>query len=109
MILNVYEKKKIVKTYKADTYDLMYGTITDIANVINLDNIKSGSNEEILKLVIKLLPTGLDSVNNLLKDIFDGLTDEELKHVKVKEIAQVLVDVIVFTYKQLKGDSDSKN
>ena len=109
MKLNVYEKRKIVKTYTADTYDLMYGTITDIANVINLDDIKTGSNEEILKLVVKLLPTGLDSVNSLLKDIFDGLTDEELKHVKVKEIAQVLVDVVVFTYNQLRGGDNSKN
>lgn len=109
MKLNIYEKRKIVKTYTADTYDLMYGTITDIANVINLDDIKTGSNEEILRLVVKLLPTGLDSVNNLLKDIFDGLTDEELKHVKVKEIAQVLVDVVVFTYNQLRGGDNSKN
>lgn len=109
MVLNIYEKRKIIKTYKAEAYDLMYGTITDIANVVNLDDIKTGSNEEILKLVIKLLPTGLESINKLIKDIFDGLTDEELKKTKVKEVAQVLVDVIVFTYNQLRGGNDSKN
>lgn len=43
----------------------------------------------------------MDTVKNLLKDIFDGLTDEELKNVKVSEIASVLIDVVKFTIQQL--------
>lgn len=109
MKLNIYEKKKVVKTYEASTYDLMYGTVTDIANIVNLDNLKTGSNEEILKLVLDVLSTGLDTVNDLLKDIFEGLTDDELKKTKVVEIAKVLVDVITFTFSQMSTGNNSKN
>ena len=108
MKLNIYENEKIIKTYTAETYDLMYGTVTDIINAVKLDDLKTGSNDELLKLVINLVLTSLDTVNYLLKDIFDGLTDEELKKTKVIEIAQVLVDVITYTFNQM-GLIKSKN
>lgn len=106
MKLNIYDKKTVIKTYETSAYDLMYGTLTDVINVIKLDDIKTGSNDEIFALVLKLVTTSLDTVNDLLKDIFDGLTDEELRNTKVTEIAKVLVDVIIYTYKELGG---SKN
>lgn len=101
MILNVYDKKEIIKTYEIDAYDLMFGTVEDVANAIDLDALKSGSDVEIITLVGKLVLTSMDTVKNLLKDIFDGLTDEELKNVKVSEIASVLIDVVKFTIQQL--------
>ena len=109
MKLNIYEKKKIIKTYEVDTYDLMFGTVEDVANAIDLDSLKSGSDVEIIKMVGKLVMTSMDTVKNLLKDIFDGLTDEELKKVKVSEIATVLVDVVKFTITQLNLGGNGKN
>ena len=44
---------------------------------------------------------GLDAVNDLLKDIFEGLTDEELKKTKIKEIAIVLMQIVNFTFNQI--------
>lgn len=107
MKLNIYENKKIIKTYEAETYDLMYGTVTDIVQILDLDKLKNGKDEEILDLIIKLLMNGLDTVNKLLKDIFEGLTDEELKKTKLKEIAIVLMNVVMFTFDQI--GSGSKN
>lgn len=101
MKLNIYEKKKIVKTYEADTYDLMFGTVEDVADAVKLDELKSGSDVEILKMIGNLVLNSMGTVKNLLKDIFDGLTDEELKKVKVSEIAVVLLDVVKFTLAQL--------
>lgn len=109
MKLNIYEKKKIVKTYEADTYDLMFGTVEDVANAIDLDSLKTGADVEIIKMVGKLVMTSMDTVKNLLKDIFDGLTDEELKGTKVSEIATVLVDVVKFTIAQLNLGGNGKN
>lgn len=108
MKLNIYENKKIIKTYEANTYDLMYGTVTDIINIAKIDELKTGSNDEIFKLVFNLVITSLDTVNNLLKDIFEGLTDEELKKTKIKEIANVLVEVIVYTFNEMMSGG-SKN
>ena len=45
----------------------------------------------------------------LLKDIFDGLTDDEIKHTRVSDIAQVLLDVIRYTIEQLNRGLTSKN
>ena len=101
MKLNVYKKKEIVKTYEVDTYDLMWGTIEDVAAAIDLDKLETGSDVEIIKLVGKLIFTSMDTISNLLKDIFDGLTDEELRNTKTAEIAVVLIDVVKFTIAQL--------
>lgn len=109
MKLNIYENKKIIKTYEVDAYDLMFGTVEDVANAIDLDSLNSGSDVEILKMVGKLVMSSMDTVKNLLKDIFDGLTDEELKKVKVSEIATVLVDVVKFTIAQLNLGANGKN
>lgn len=109
MKLNIYDKKKIIKTYETDVYDLMFGTVEDVANAINLDSLKSGSDVEIIKMAGKLVITSMDTVKNLLKDIFNGLTDEELKNTKVSEIATVLVDVVKFTIAQLNLGVNGKN
>lgn len=101
MKLNIYDKKKVVKTYEMDSYDLMWGTVEDIADAIKLDELKSGSNEEIIKLAFNLVVTAKDTVNDLMKDIFDDLTDEELRRVRVSEMVNVLVDVVKFTVKEL--------
>ena len=109
MKLNIYEKKKIVKTYEADTYDLMFGVLEDVADAIKLDELKTGSDVEIIKMAGNLVLKSMDTVKDLLKDIFDGITDEELKNTKISEIAQVLVDVVKFTMAQLNKGFGSKN
>ncbi len=109
MKLNIYEKKKIVKTYEADTYDLMFGVLEDVADAIKLDELKTGNDVEIIKMAGNLVLKSMDTVKDLLKDIFDGITDEELKNTRISEIAQVLVDVVKFTITQLNRGLGSKN
>jgi hypothetical protein len=108
MKLNVYDKKEIVKTYEADSYDLMFGVVEDVANAVNLDAINTGSDAEIIKLVGNMVFHSLGTVKNLMKDIFEGITDEELKNVKIKEMAKVIVEVVKFTIAQM-SIGDSKN
>ena len=108
MKLTIYENKKPVKTYTAEAYDLMFGTVEDIAEAMNLDNLKTGSDVEIIGLAVDLIKRNMETVKNLLKDVFDGLTDEEIKHARVRDIALVLLDVVKYTIGQLKSDN-SKN
>lgn len=109
LILNIYEKREIKKTYVADTYDLMFGTVEDLIELINLDKLQSGSDAEIIKVVGELVMKGLHIVKPLLKDIFDGLTDEELKRTKVKDIASVLVEVVKYSINEVSKGATSKN
>ena len=110
MKLNIYDHKKVSKTYTADTYDLEFGIVEDVADAVKLDELKTGSDVEILKLVGKLVLSSMETVKYLLKDIFDGITDEEIKHTRVSEISAVLIDIVRFTIAQLNiGARELKN
>lgn len=108
MQLNVYKNREIEKTYEAENYDLMFGTVEDIMTIFDIDALKTGSDVELINLVTKALPTCLNIINPLLKDIFAGLTDEELKRVKLKEVAIVLVDVIKYTLTEISKGFGTK-
>lgn len=101
MKLNIYEKKKVVKTYTADSYDLMLGTLEDVSNAVKLDNMKTGSKAEILSMAMNLVKDSYSTVIDLIKDVFDGITDEELRKTKVIEIVNVLADIVTYTVQQL--------
>ena len=102
MVLNIYQKKKVVKTYQADTYDLMFGTVEDVADALDLDSLKTGSDGEIMQMICKLIIQSKDTVKDLLKDIFDGLTDEELRCTRMTEQAAVLLEVVTYTFKEMR-------
>lgn len=106
MELNIYTKKDgkqvIEKTYKADTYDLMFGTVEDVAEAIHIDELNGEvTDQALLMLVMKFAMRSKDTVKDLMKDIFNGLTDDELKNTKVAEMARVLVEVIQYTIGQI--------
>ena len=109
MKLNIYDKKRIVKTYEAETYDLMWGTVEDITEALKLDEMKTGNKDEIVKMAVTLVVEAKSTVNDLIKDIFEGITDEELRNTRVAEIASVLVDVVMYTLKELNKGSKEKN
>ena len=109
MKLNIYNKRQVVKTYEADSYDLPFGVIEDVADVIKLDTIQTGSNAELIKMAADVVLRCKDTVKDLMKDIFDGITDEELKTAKVTEMARVLIEVVKYTGEQLNKGLTRKN
>lgn len=100
--LNIYKKREIEKTYTCDTYDLLMGTVEDFLELINIDELKEGTDTEILVLVGKAIPKGMGTIKNLLKDVFEDLTDEEFKRTRVKDIAQLLVDIVKYSIAEIK-------
>lgn len=93
----------------AETYDLMFGTVEDLLQLINIDNLQSGSDVEIIKLAGNVVVKGMDIIKPLLKDIFEGLSDEELKCTKVNEIVAVLVEVVKFSVTEMAKGAKGKN
>lgn len=108
MKLDIYDKKKVVKTYEASEYDLMFGTLEDVAEAVKLDELKTGTDVEIIKLVGNTVLTSMDTVKGFLMDIFDGITDDEIRRAKVSDIAVVIFDVVKYTIVRLKS-LNSKN
>lgn len=107
--LNIYEKRKIVKTYTAETYDLMFGTVEDLLNIIDIDNIQTGDKTELIKAVAKVLAHSMDIVKPLLKDVFEELTDEELRNTSIKEIVDVLSNIVTYSINQITKGNNGKN
>lgn len=88
--LNIYaegNKNEIEKTYTTETYDLMLGTVEDIMAIIDLE--KLNDNTELIKMVIGCY----GQLKPFLKDVFVGLTDDELKRVKVKELIPMFIEL----------------
>ena len=86
--LNIYKNQhEIEKTFTASGYDLMLGTCEDVMNIIDID--KLNDNAAVAMMVVK----GYGMLKPLLKDIFEGLTDEDLKGIKVKELIPLFLDV----------------
>ncbi len=110
LTLNIYERNKIVKTYTAESYFLDYGTVEDIINVVDVDGILNGkTDEEIGMAIIKVLPGVMGIIKPLLKDVFEGLTDDEIKKTRIKEIKDVIYGIIAFTINDIKGNGTEKN
>ena len=107
--LNIYEKRKIIKTYTAETYDLMFGTVEDLLDVMDIDNIQADNRTELLKAVAKVLAHSMDIVKPLLKDVFEGLTDEELRNTKISEIVDALSNIVTYSINEITKGNNGKN
>ncbi len=107
--LNIYEKRKVIKTYTAETYDLMFGTVEDLLDVMDIDNIQADNRTELLKAVAKVLAHSMDIVKPLLKDVFEGLTDEELRNTKISEIVDALSNIVTYSINQITKGNNGKN
>ena len=95
--LNIYNGKSIEKTYVAEEIDIMFGTVEDLLDVINFDNLKDEN--EVVKVVIATLK----NLKPFLKQIFDGLTEEEIKRTKVKELVPLFVKIVTYSIEELKS------
>lgn len=95
--LNIYNGKTVEKTYIAEEIDIMFGTVEDLLDVIDFDNLND--EKEVVKVVIKTL----NNLKPFLKQIFDGLTDEEIKQTKVKELIPLFVKIVKYSIDELKS------
>lgn len=106
--LNIYNKNSdgqlvIEKTYRADTIDILFGTAEDLIGV--LDGINLNDVDKLLNLVTK----GFAQLKPLLKEIFIGLTDEELRRTKIKELIPLFIQIFKYLFKEIGMTSSGKN
>lgn len=105
MELKIYDKsyKKVERIAKAGEYDLFYGTVEIVMELIDVDKISN--NFDILKIVIKCK----DEIICILKEVFADVTDDEWKRVKIKDIVGVLMDIIKSTITGINLLKSEKN
>lgn len=81
--LKIYEGKKVIKTYTAETIDFSFGVVEDILDILDFEHMTTKS--EIGIMVVK----ASKQLKPFLKDIFDGVTDEEIRHTHVQNLIEV--------------------
>ena len=108
--LNIYRGREVEKVYTADEYDILFGTVEDLVNLIDVDSLTGGKTDaDFVGAVAALLKGGIGSVRSLLKEIFPDVTDEELKRVKMRDVVNILVNVLKYGFINMKGASSAKN
>ncbi|MBR4683159.1 MAG: hypothetical protein IKP06_07705 [Elusimicrobiaceae bacterium] len=104
--LNIYSKEnknEIEKTYATDSIDLMFGTVEDILNVIDLDKLDDE------KAIAVMIVKGWRQLKPFLKDIFEGLTDDEMTRIKIKEMIPLFSNIFRGIAENLNILSNGKN
>ncbi len=103
--LNIYNKQRqVVKTYTRQDYNVFWGTIEDFLNVLDVDALVNAKNsDDLFAALARLLNVHRETIDPLMFDIFEGLTEEELKYTTAKEIITVLAGVCGFRLDQFKA------
>lgn len=114
--LNVYTNKKlkeIEKTYTVNDFELSTGTCEDLLDLINIDMFEGGlealSDEGQIIQVLRTIVGGIPVFKDLLKDVFDGLTDDEIKRTKASEIIYCVACIVKYSIVGLTSSFGSKN
>ena len=103
--LNIYDKNKIVKTYTAEAAYLTYGTIEDIIGLIDFDKIDNTA--ELGKSIVRAIPI----LKPMLKEIFEGRTDEDMRKTRVNELIPLFIEIFKYAFSEiaLVNSGTSKN
>ena len=90
--LNIYDKtgKNIVRTAESDTFDLMFGTVMSLMELLKIEDMDNQL--ELLKVVAG----AYDEITGVLSAVFPDVTENEWKFVKVKELMPIIIDIAKF-------------
>lgn len=95
--LKIYKphSDEVEKVYETEKANVMYGTLQDIAGIVNdnLDINEPNSMAAIGKVVLAAIPV----INTLLPEIFEGLTKEEIRRVRTTELIELIIDISLYT------------
>ena len=95
--LNIYNGNDIEKVYTAETIDFSFGVVEDVLDALDLENLKTGNRTELAAVVIKCF----NQLKPFLKDLFPGVTDEEIRRTRVKNIIDVFKGLYDYATKEL--------
>ena len=110
LVLNIYSGKTVEKVYTADEFDIMFGTVEDLINLVDVDRLSGNvTDTDFIGAVAVLLKGGFRQVKTLLKELFPDVTDEELKRAKMKEVLAVLVQVLKYGFSEMAESRNAKN
>lgn len=115
LTLNIYKCGKVEKMYTAEDFVLTTGTcedILDLAEKTKLLDMIGKPNVDQFTLGVEGLRTvsrAFPKLKPMLMEVFEGLTEEEIKRTSIKEVGQVVVKIIQYTVGELFEIKTQKN
>lgn len=95
---------EIEKTFETNTYDLMYGTVEDILDV--LDGLTGDDVTE--NDYMRVINQNRTKLNALILDVFPDMGEDDLRAIKVKDLIPMFVELFGFVRNSF-GESKGKN
>lgn len=97
IVLKIYEGKEVIKTYAAETIDFSFGVVEDILDALDFENMKTGNKAELAGVIIKCSK----QLKPFLKDIFPGVTDEEIRNTRIQNLIEVFRGLYQYATEEL--------
>lgn len=91
----ILELKTENKTYTTESIDISFGTMEDIINVLDFDNLSD--TKQIGVAVLK----ASKQIKPFLKELFPEVTDEELRTVKTSNIIGIFKRIYKYATEEL--------
>lgn len=95
--LNIYNGNTVEKVYTAETIDFSFGVVEDVLDALDLENLKSDNKMELASVIIKCSK----QLKPFLKDIFVGVTDEEIRRTRIQNLIEVFKGLYEYATKEL--------
>lgn len=105
LVLKIYDAdgKNIVKTYMSSTYDLMFGTIKRLMELLKIEDM----NDQLEML--KVIYGAWEEIKTVLAGVFPDVQPDEWEHVKVKELLPLILDIAKFSVQEIFSIPKEKN
>ncbi|MCR0333838.1 hypothetical protein MKA37_22135 [[Clostridium] innocuum] len=103
------DQRTVAKVYECNNYDLMWGTVEDMLSILDkVESLNTESEEKSTQIMFNLVSESRPKVNELLKDMFPDITDQDLRKIKTKDIVMLIVELMSYVKHTFKS-SDSPN
>ena len=96
VVLNIYNKDKIEKTFKTKDIYINTGIVETIFDLVDIDKLmnKSTSQEDLGRELLKVIVKGWGSFKEVIKQIFPDLTEEDWKKTRLNEVTSIIITIL---------------
>lgn len=97
LVLKIYDDKgqNIVKSYESTTYDLMFGTVMKLMELLKIEDMDNQME------MLKTIYDAWDEIKVVLSAVFPEATDEDWIHVKVKELLPIIIGIAKYSVTEM--------
>ena len=106
LILNIYadDGKTVVKVCKSATYDLMFGTVMKLMELLKVEDMDNQAE------MLRTIYGAWGEIQTVLSAVFPDVSAADWQHVKVKELLPLIIKIAKYSVSEMFAiPTDGKN